>query len=64
MTNYGGICSVRVVMKLRLLSLIMLAVNIAAAADQPGPAALAAAVLQRYATYSIPERQAAIEACC
>ena len=31
-----------------------------AAADQPSPAALAKAVLQRYGTFSIPEQQAAI----
>ncbi len=45
----------------RLCAFLTLLLTVAApAADQPTPAALAAAVLERYASFSVPEKQAAI----
>gem|GEM_PF-4482297 len=44
----------------RFLSAPLVLLGIASAADQPAPAALASAVLDRYEKFSIPERQAAI----
>ena len=47
-------------MKRLCATLIHLFAVAALAADQPSPSALAAAVLERYASFSIPEKQAAI----
>lgn len=47
-------------MKFPRISLALLCTVAASAADQPSPAAVAAAVLERYGSYSIPEKQAAI----
>ncbi len=47
-------------MKFLCTSFALLSASVAPAAEQPSPSALAAAVLERYATFSIPEKQAAI----
>src|SRR5687768_2913461 len=49
-------------MKFAVFPLLILILSgcLAPAAEQPAPAALAAAVLERYEKFSIPERQAAI----
>ncbi len=47
-------------MKFFRTSLFLLFAASVPAADQPSPAALAAAVLERYASFTVPEKQAAI----